>query len=187
VNLDLIEPMLTGLIASLSHTNASLRLFAFWEDQPREMVDPATKGIILLTITSTTEKGTDDKIQTQDLNQPNGQELADHYHGVRAMTLTIKAESYDQSSGFTARAYCERIRNGLKWASSRATLRTQNVSLGQIMNPVPLGEARDDHQISIAAVDVILNVAVEHDDPVRYGYIEHVKITDVGTGIEIDV
>lgn len=187
MNLDTIEPMLTGLIGALSHPNPLLRLYAFWEDQPREMVDPDTKGIILLQITSTTERGTDDRIQDQDLEQPNGEELADVYRGVRLMTLTIKVESYDQSSGFTARAYSERIRNALKWSSSRATLRGQNLSLAQIMNPVDLSLTRDDHQVSITAVDVILNVAVNHQDPERYGFIEHVRVTDVRTGVEVSV
>lgn len=187
MNLDTIEPMLQGLVQSLSHLNPSLRLYAFWKDQPREMVDPDTKGIILLSIPSTTERGVDDRVQNQDLEQPNGEELEDQYKGVRLMTLTIRVESYDQSSGFTARAYSERIRNGLKWSSSRATLRDQNVSLGLIMNPVDLSETRDDHEVSITAVDVILNVAVNHADPQRYGFIERVEITDTRTGVEVVV
>lgn len=187
MHLDIIEPALKTLIASLSHPTPSRRLYAFMEDEPREMVDTRTQGIVLLSMPAIVTHGVDDRVLLVDLDQPLGEELADAYRGLRELTLTIKVESYDQSPGFAARAYCERIRSGLGWASSRAALRAVDLSLGQTMNTVDLSRDQDGHRVSVAALDAILNVAVHHQDPVRFGYVERVQVRDITSGVEVDV
>jgi hypothetical protein len=171
MDLESLQPAFKTLIETISE------LETVWEDEPRPFVDPMSKAICLLTITASAERGTgDDRKTNQDLTKPQGEELADTFTGLREVTLSAKIESYDQSPGFTGRQYAERIRNGMKWRSSQAVLNGLGCSVIRVMDPVDLSETRDDHRVSIVAVDVRLNVMLEHSDPVRYGYVTRVVV-----------
>jgi hypothetical protein len=169
MNLDTIKPALITLFGTLSE------LTTVWEDEPR----PYSLGALtLLSYTAISSLGHDEVHRKQDLDQPQGQELADQHRGIRLATLTIKVESMIQTDTGSAYWYLERIRERLPFRGTLEALRAVNCALVRAGTTVDLTAALDDRQRSIAALDVTLSVRTDVDDPTRYGYIATVGKQD---------
>lgn len=170
MNLETIEGTIKEVVGEVSG------LDTVWEDEPRPMTNPETGAICLLNWTTIRGRGVDDRIKLQDLNLPQGEELADQYRGLREGTLTIKVEAHWQLSNDRASHYLEKVRDRIQWRGYRARLRAAGIGLARVGSPVAAPEIRDDRRLSIAAVEVILNLVVTEEDPNRYGYVATVEI-----------
>lgn len=172
MNLETIKPALKELFQALSGFPT------VWENEPR----PYNPGALtILNYTAIASVGIDEGVTTQDLNQPQGQELADEYRGVRQVTLTVKIEALDQTDAGNAYQALERVREQLPFRGTGEALRAVNCALSRVMSTEDLTEALDDRQESIAALDLILTVRTSTPDPTRYGYIATVAVTGILT------
>lgn len=147
-----------------------------WEGMPGNFVDPTKGAQCLLSITSIDDLGWDEHREAQVPGAPPGQDLEDTYTGNRLVTLTVKVESYNQTPGFSAVAWVEGIRTKLWWRSSKDRLAAKRIAIVRSEKYVDLSSDRDDRKVSIAAVDIILCVRFEIQDPNRYPYIESVSL-----------
>jgi hypothetical protein len=167
-----IRPAIKALISSLSGLNAE------WEESQRPFLDPATMAIVLLKARPVASKGTRDSVVEEfDATRPQGEEFQEVTLGSRTLVVSVKVESWDQRDAFVAHGYAERVRNRLSWASSRAALREVNVSLAKCQTIQDLDRTEDNRRISVAVLDLLLNVHVrEVDTANRYGYIQTVEL-----------
>lgn len=162
-----IQPALKALIANLTG------LDAYFDDEPRDaLVNPDNGAIALLTLGTPVSIGWDERAQVLVQDPDPGGDIKDEWRGNRKVTLTIKIESYDQTPGRTALWYLEQVRNRLPFQSTRAALEAVRLALVSSGNSVNLPTARDDRQVSIAAMDLVLANRTITLDPVAYPYLE---------------
>ncbi len=158
-----------GLFATLTG------LDTVWVDEPRPITSDVTDGICLLSITSSVGQGRDETVQDQDLTQPLGEELADIYISNTFLVITAKIESANLLGGLSSLDYLEQARKRIQWKSSAAILHAVSTSWVECESPVPLTELRDDHQVSIWALDFRFFSRLVELDPARYPYLETVN------------
>lgn len=149
-----------------------------WEDQPRDYVAPDVAAVCLLKMPTIVPIGRDEQRLIQDNPYPAKPEppFTNLHSGYRVCTLTIKVESYDQTTGRTAVAWLEQCRTRLGWRSSGDRLNVVGVAVNRSQSPVDLPTTRDNRAISVAVLDLILGVLFSDADPEKIHSIETVDL-----------
>jgi hypothetical protein len=168
-----IRPALLQLVETLTEDGT-----AVWADQPQPYIDPSCRYLIRLSLGPVRTLGvTDDRQVDFDAARPLNQELGDTLITIRALTLTLLAESLSQQDGETAWTYLERVRGRLYRRSSLAAFREVGCALISSGEVQDLSLPVDDRQTSRAALDLRIRSRTSEVDPVRYGYIATIEAT----------
>lgn len=152
-----------------------------WKDQPRPMVDPVKRAIILLSTIATGSTGYDERIQLQDMAQPQGQEIGDQYNSIRKFTLSIRCESYEQSNSRIAYQYLENIRTRFNFRGINQSLNAARMAWYEAAQTQDLSDTRDTRVCSIAVLDIKFRAHINEVDPQRFGYVDSVDFTGTTT------
>jgi hypothetical protein len=123
------------------------------------------------------EVGRDFTVYDLDESLPSGEDNVPHQWAQRRFTLEISVESHNQTPGWAARNFLERVRTRLTRPSSLKALRALNVS---ILGHEPLANAdrtNAERSMSKAVLDVHMGHAlIEADTSGATGVIETVEV-----------
>ncbi len=156
-----------------------------WKEQPRPYLPD---GAILLKVIADLSQGVDEYRIVNDpaLNSSSPpEECIPTSCGSALVTLQVQVETFDQDASGRARTLLRKIRQRLRWPSSRLALKTLETSLVDILTIPIIDKVEDGRQYSLATMDVRLNtIQVENDVP--FGRIDTIAIqpnlTDEGGG-----
>jgi hypothetical protein len=185
MNLAIVKPVLLQQIANASGLNA------VWRDQQLPFVDGAYVECSLLPIAPANAV---DEIRHEYDDDPLlvgsgttvGTELSVEVHAMRTVALQCKVESYDLRDGYSAVIYVERLRNRLNSLVLGDALRAVNVAIANVGASIDLGEVvRDDHRVSVAALDVMLLAGVGEEIE-RTTHIEKMLVTSNVEGASVN-
>lgn len=188
MNLDVIEPALAALAATLTGVDARL---CVWENAVRPAYQSA---LVLLSWVSTQGVGVDEEKWAYAANADPLLEMTPTVEGPRFAVVQLSIESIDQRPGYTARHLAERARTRLQWPSSLATLRAADLALAGVGAVIKADyRGSNDRWISRALLEMRLNAkATDADLAGRTSYIATVQAAATftrpdGTSVDIDL
>lgn len=172
MNWEIIRPGIVDLLATITG------LQTVYEEDPRPMVDPRKLAIVLFKFRPVRAVGsTDSREEEYDANRPQGSEFQEVVQGARAVTLSIKVESFPQTPRDFALNMAERLRDSFSFTSTRKALLELELALVKCQPVQDLDRNEDGHRLSVAVLDVLLNAHVRRvDEANRYGWIETVEL-----------
>lgn len=147
-----------------------------WKDDPRpDLAD----GVILLKVLADLSQGVDEYRVAHDssLNSSSPpKECQPTSCGSALVTLQVQVETFSQDANDQARTFQRKIRQRLRWPSSREALATIETSLVDILTIPVVDKLEDNRHYSLATMDVRLNtIQVENDK--AFGRIDTIEIT----------
>lgn len=173
MNVKLIQDTIRDVVADCIGVHTQ------WEDQPRDFVDPDVGAVCLLRMPTIVPIGRDE--QRLILEDPYPAKPTAPYtnlhSGYRVVTLTIKVESFDQTTGKTAVAWLEGCRTKMGWRSSGDRLNVVGVAVVRSSSPQDVTTTYDDRRTSVAVLDLILGVLFSDADPEKIQSIETADIS----------
>lgn len=147
-----------------------------WKEQPRPYLPD---GVILLKVIADLSQGVDEyriALNSAELTSSPPIECEPTSCGSSVVTLQVQVETFDQDASGRARTVLRKIRQRLRWPSSRAALKTIETSLVDILSIPVIDKTEDGRQYSLATMDVRLNtIQVENDQP--FGRIDSMVLT----------
>lgn len=164
----------SAVIASLAIAAGATAVV--WADEPQPQIPYGTAGLVRLTLFADRSEGEPDYLTSEDDLQPAGEELADGVVLRRLVTLRCKAEMLTQSP--TAETVLSDVREGLALRSINASLQTVNVAIVSVAATTMIEAYQDGRTESVASCDVFLSYTSLRTDPVRYGWIEQIELTE---------
>lgn len=158
MDLDTVEPTLLAWVQRVTGVADVV-----WEDDARPQY---VRRLVTCALTSVASKGVDETLVELDEDATNPLvELMPTLAGYRLATLTIQAETRDQSTDATARKILERARIRMRAPSMRAMLLDAGIALVEILSIVNAPYELDERVVSRYALDVRLAVASVFTDP----------------------
>lgn len=182
MNLEAIETAL------LSLTSALTEIATEKENGPRSWGGPTA----FVSVYAITPVGRDEYsyARAEDVETPYGgpwggvsKPARETVRGQRELTWRVRIESYDQTPGYGAQTYAERLRTRLAWTSTQATLEAAGLGFQEIAGTNTLDTKIDQRWVSVVVVDVRLNAQSIETDPTLYPTIDRV---DASTYRKVD-
>lgn len=138
-----------------------------WRDQERPFVDAYQNALVLLSVSSVSAIGIDERrieLDAAKLASVPPAELEPTQTGLRRVVLQVQVDAYDQDARNRARFFLERIRTRLRRPSSESALDGIETGLIDIAPIVVIGNVVDGRVYSRATMDVNLHVSVNERD-----------------------
>lgn len=125
----------------------------YWRDRERAFVSPTNEATCLLHTTVAAGGAGWDDFRQEYNSGTNKLDLTQA--GIRLFTVSVLVESYDQGDAKTALEYLEDLRDALQRPQVLADLLSINLAVRDVTATTDLSDTRDDHQVSIASMDVM--------------------------------
>ncbi len=152
---DTIRPALLSLFNDLSG------LQTIWINKRRPFIDPSAQAVVMLRVRQTESIGVDER-RFEDLGTAAPAfPYEESQNGHRRVGLDVRVESFRHDDDRFAFNAAGRIRTRLRFGSSQTRLLALNIALVRAGAVLDLsGIVKDDRAVSVANLDLILNVGI---------------------------